>query len=295
MMPYVADWTYEPGELQYESGRFLMAIVFQWKAYADHVKTNVGGYHLNNVVMGQKLDRYVPVLPEYQRLSVKYLIDEVFTYPDWLFDAKAWDVSYAQRSSPIGQMEYAPLNFLRELQYTVYYDLLRDDRLVRMYETESRHGRANTYTPEDMLSDITSAVFEKPGRKTLSIHERMSQKNYVDALIVSSNLTMVKTTKLGSTLHQHDEKGCCNLMSSAPELDMDKLHVPRPEEIAGTELKTNRIYGLMQRVSESTSAKRAEMSRILKLAEKRVSSGDQATRNHYNDLVLRLKEALRLI
>lgn len=243
---------------------------------------------------GHDIDRYVPVPADYQRKSVKYLIDEVFTTPEWLFGAKAWDKAYAQRSSPVGQMEYAPYNFARELQYKTYYELLADQRLVRMYEVEARQGRgAKTYTPEQMMDDITRAIFIRPGGRSLSIWERMSQKNYVDALIVSSNLTMVKTTKLGSTLrdHAHDGRGCtCSLMQDAPELSLEPL--PRPEEIG---LRTARNYDMMQRVSETTSAKRAEMRRLLTVVQGRFQSGDQATRNHYRDLELRLKEALRML
>ena len=294
IIPHVTDWTSEEGKLQYEGGRLLMAIVFQWLAYADHVKTNVGGCYLNNVVAGHDSDRYVPVPADYQRKSVKYLIDEVYPAPEWLFGAKAWDKAYAQRSSPVGQMEYAPYNFARELQYKTYYELLADQRLVRMYEVEARQGRgAKTYTPEQMMDDITRAVFIRPGGRSLSIWERMSQKNYVDALIVSSNLTMVKTTKLGSTLrdHAHDGRGCaCSLMQDAPELNLEPL--PRPEEIG---LRTARNYDMMQRVSETTSAKRAEMRRLLTVVQGRFHSGDQATRNHFRDLELRLKEALRML
>ena len=292
IVPHVTDWASEDGQLQYESGRFLMSIVFQWLAYADHVKTNVGGYYLNNVVAGHDIDRYVPVPADYQRKSVKYLIDQVFNTPEWLFKAKAWDKAYAQRLSPVGMMEYAPYNFARELQYKVYYELLADERLVRMYETEARQGRdKQTYTPEQMMNDITQAVFIRPGGRTLSIWERMSQKNYLDALIVSSNITMVKTTKLGSTLHDHDGRGCsCSLMQEAPELKLEPL--PRPEDI---EFRTARNYDLMKRVSETTSAKRAEMRRLLTLVQSRTGSGDQATRNHYRDLELRLKEALRML
>ena len=54
IIPHVTDWTSEEGKLQYEGGRLLMAIVFQWLAYADHVKTNVGGFYLNNVVAGHR-------------------------------------------------------------------------------------------------------------------------------------------------------------------------------------------------------------------------------------------------
>ena len=144
-----------------------------------------------------------------------------------------------------------------------------------------------------VLASRLAKGFIRPGGRSLSIWERMSQKNYVDALIVSSNLTMVKTTKLGSTLrdHAHDGRGCtCSLMQDAPELSLEPL--PRPEEIG---LRTARNYDMMQRVSETTSAKRAEMRRLLTVVQGRFQSGDQATRNHYRDLELRLKEALRML
>lgn len=298
IIPHVSEWTDCDGELQYEAGRFLMSIVFQWLTYADHVKTNVGGFHLNNVVAGHDIDRYVPVPAEMQRRSVRYLIDEVFITPEWLFGAGAWDKSYPHRTSPFGQMEYAPYNFARELQYKVYYELLDDRRLLRMYEVEARQGRGpQTYTPEEMLDEITRAVFIRPGARTLSLYERMSQKNYVDALIVSSNITMVKTTKMGATLRDavadagpNGDCCGCSLMQQAPEVHSEAL--PRPENLA---IQTQRNYELMQRVSETTSAKRAEMRRLLSIVQGRFQSGDPATRNHYRDLDLRLKEALRML
>ena len=296
IIPHVEEWTAREGELQYEAGRFLMSIVFQWLTYADHVKTNVGGFYLNQVVTGHDIDRYVPVPAEMQRRSVDYLIEEVFQLPEWLFGAAAWDHCYPHRTSPFGQMEYAPYNFARELQYKVYYELLDDRRMLRMYEVEARQGRGHgTFTPEEMLDRITQAVFLRPGGRSLTLYERMSQKNYVDALIVSSNLTMVKTTKLGATLHDAPSalddgcRGCC-LMHQAPELELPRL--PRPEELG---LQTQRSYELMQRVSETTSAKRAEMRRLLTVVRSRSQSGDTATRNHYRDLELRLKEALRML
>lgn len=294
IIPHVAEWTDREGELQYEAGRFLMSIVFQWLTYADHVKSNVGGFYLNQVVAGHDIDRYIPVPAEMQRRSVQYLIDEVFLLPEWLFGAEAWDKSYPHRSSPFGQMEYAPYNFARDLQYKVYYELLAERRMLRMYEAEARHGRGpQTYSPEEMLDQITRAVFLRPGGRSLSLYERMSQKNYVDALIVSSNLTMVKTTKMGATLHDgagHDAACGCRLMVESPEVRLE--HLPRPEELG---IDTQRSYDLMQRVSETTSAKRAEMRRLLGIVQSRLQSGDTATRNHYRDLELRLREALRML
>ncbi len=294
IVPHIADWTAEEGRLHFDAGRLLMATVFQWRMYADHVMTNVGGFHINNVETEDSTDRYVPVPAGYQQRCVRYLIDEVFTLPGWLFGAKIWDKSYPYRNSPLGLIEQAPYNFARELQYGVYYELLRDERFVRMYEVEARRGRKESYTPEQMLSEITRSVFGKPG--TLTLYERMSQKNYVDALIVSSNITMVKTTKMGSTLT--GDESVCGLMHEFPEIGPERI--PRPEDLAlpvpeERGVRTSRYYDAMLRTTETASAKRGEMRTLLETVRSRLGSGDRATQNHYKDLELRLKEALRML
>ena len=52
--------------------------------------------------------------------------------------------------------------------------------------------------------------------------------------------------------------------------------------------------GFCYRVSESVSVKRGELLKVLKLVESRRSTGDEATRNHYEDLIVRVKEALNI-
>ena len=145
-----------------------------------------------------------------------------------------------------------------------------------------------------MLSEITRSVFGRPG--TLTLYERMSQKNYVDALIVSSNITMVKTTKMGSTLT--GDESVCGLMHEFPEIGPER--VPRPEDLAlpvpeERGVRTSRYYDAMLRTTETASAKRGEMRTLLETVRSRLGSGDRATQNHYKDLELRLKEALRML
>lgn len=286
ILPEIMNWTAQEGELQGEAGKLLTAIVSQWQLYANHVKTNIGGFYINNVVGGASGDRYIPVDADYQRKCVDYLIKEVFITPSWLFDADVWNKTYSGKMTPIGYIEYAPYSLARASQYNVYYDLLRDERLLRMYESETRLGREKSYTPEQMLSDISTAVFVKPGKRALSIAERMSQKNYIDALIVSSNATMVKTTKKGSLSDQY-----CTLMYQAPDIELE--NIPRPEDL-NTGLRTSRHYDYMHRVSETTSAKRGELRSLLYMIQNRLATEDTATRNHYYDLVMRIKEALSL-
>lgn len=104
------------------------------------------------------------------------------------------------------EVEYSPYSTIRELQYAVFYDLMKDDRLMRMYESEIMIGKKKVYTPEEMFADLHQVVFKgSHAGRNLSLYERMTQKNYIDAIIVSSNKAVEKTTK--KALHQ---EACCH-------------------------------------------------------------------------------------
>ena len=159
---------------------------------------------------------------------------------------------------------------------------MKDERLLRMFDTEATLGRAKSYTPEEMFADIHNVIFagSKAGRN-LSIYERMTQKNFVDAIIVSSNRAVEKTTK--KALH-HGGHACC-FASKAPEFVIE----PRDE----IQLRTLH-FSSMGRVSEAVSVKRGELLKILKLVEQKRNTGNTETRNHYEDLIIRIKEALNM-
>lgn len=179
IVPNIVAWTEEDGESFAEAGKLLMAVINQWKMYAGHVTANVGGIYINNPVKGSPEDRYIPVPKEIQKESVKYLIEEVFIVPEWLFAAEVWKKSYPIQMG----VEYSPYTVARELQYATFYNLLKDERLLRMFDSEATLGRAKSYTPEEMFADIHNVIFasSKAGRN-LSIYERMTQKNFIDAI-----------------------------------------------------------------------------------------------------------------
>lgn len=278
IVPHIVEWSSQEGDDFVNAGKLLMAVINQWKMYAGHVTAYVGGFYINNPVVGETFDRYVPVEKEKQKEAVAYLSEEVFIVPEWLFNAEVWKKSYPVRVSPAGEVEYSPYNTARELQYAVFYDLMKDDRLLRMYEAEVMQGKQKTYTPEDMFADLHRTVFRGALQgRNLSLHERMTQKNYVDALIVSSNKAVEKTTKKALTHHT------CTFASR------DAAITPAEERQI-----RNLQFSAMGRVSEAVSAKRGALMKVLRLAEEKRNSGDTATRQHYDDLVIRVKEALNL-
>lgn len=281
IVPNIEAWTAQEGEGFWQAGKLLMAVINQWKMYAGHVTAYVGGFYINNPVAGETFDRYVPVEKERQREAVKYLSEEVFTVPEWLFGAEIWRRSYPVRTSPAGEVEYSAYNTARELQYATFYDLMKDERLLRMYEAEAMKGKSLVYTPEEMFADLHRSVFKGSlqGRK-LSLYERMTQKNYIDALIVSSNKAVEKTTKKALT-----HPNCCHFATKQPAFTL-----LQDDEV---QLRTLQ-YTSMGRVSEAVSVKRGALINVLRLAERNRRQGDVATRQHYEDLIVRLKEALNM-
>lgn len=276
----LSNWTAEDGESYYETGKLYIGTIGQWQMYNKHVMANIGGVYLNNTVFGDGKKAYEAVPVAMQKKATKYLIDQVIHLPKWLFFNEVLENTYPLKDSPVGPFEYSPYTLARELQYSVIYELFMDDRLLRMTENEliqTELSKNDFYSVSDLFSSINEAVFSVTQRgKSLGILERMTQKNYVDALIISTNKLFEKTSK------------------SAIQIDQT-LRIPALcNHLEGDNMLRNINYSSMKRVSEITTYKKAELAKILKLVSKKQNTGDTATRAHYRDLASRITEALNL-
>lgn len=273
----ILKWTYEDGKSYINTGKLYYQTIGQWDLYSNHVLANVGGIYLNNTYFGIDKKAYEAVPADMQRKAVNYLNENVIQLPKWLFFNDILDKTYAIKNSPMGPYEQTPYTLAREMQYGLIYNLFTDDRLLRMLENELKHQELNSkekiYTVENLFDQVRSAAFDK--KSNLTILEKMTQKNYVDALIVSTNKLFEKTTVAGLTIDQNLQvPTICNY------LDEEKM-------------ARNINYSSMKRVSEVTTYKRAELQRVLTLLNKKKNNGDASTKAHYADLIIRIKEALK--
>ena len=273
----ILKWTYEDGKSYINTGKLYYQTLGQWDLYSNHVLANVGGIYLNNTYFGIDKKAYEPVPADMQRKAVNYLNENVIQLPKWLFFNDILDKTYAIKNSPMGPYEQTPYTLAREMQYGLIYNLFTDDRLLRMLENELKHQELNSkekiYTVENLFDQVRNAAFDK--KSNLTILEKMTQKNYVDALIVSTNKLFEKTTVAGLTIDQNLQvPTICNY------LDEEKM-------------ARNINYSSMKRVSEVTTYKRAELQRVLTLLNKKKNNGDASTKAHYADLIIRIKEALK--
>lgn len=276
-IPQLMDWSASQDEDYYQTGKLYMAALSQWQTYAEHVIANIGGYYLENPVKGDGKDAYTPVPKEKQRNAVDYIKEEVLQMPSWLFNQELLKKTFPIKDTPVGPYEYGPYNMQREYQYSLLYSLLSDERLLRMLEMEVMKGEKNVYTVYELFKQLRTEIF-KPTLKgrALSIAERTLQQNYIDALLVSTDKMLEKITKKGLQMQ-------------------DPSQLPHTCGLGVETSSLRNIYvSSMSRTSAISTAKRGELLRVLTILEKNRNSAHEATSNHYQDLILRIRQSLQL-
>ena len=286
IMPQITKWSREDGASYLQAGKLYGSVVNQWYLYNYHVLANVGGIYLNQVVFGENKDSYRHVEKEKQRRAVQYLIGEVFKTPDWLFKDSIIRKSYMVRQSPVGPIEYSSIAMLTGTQSFVYYDLLREERMNRMAENEAINGPKNAYTISDLLNDLTKSIFSTTLSHTIpDINERNSQKGYVDALIVSLQKVIENSPAKKTELFD------LSPMSLLCGIDRKAAHASEERAFGDR----NMVFSQVKRVSDGISAKRGAMKRIMQMLQSAIpSTKDQMVKDHYDDLVIRIKAALNM-
>lgn len=274
----ILNWTYDKDQSYYETGKLFVGTIGQWQTYNEHVLTNVGGVYLNSTVHGDNKQSYIPVPAAMQKKAADYLIKNVITIPQWLFFNDILDKTNPLKDSPIGPYEYTPYTMARAMQYDVMYSLLYDDRLLRMTENELyQRNKTNekVFTVNELFKKLHQSVFAGTiQNKSLTILERMTQKNYVDVLIISTNKLFEKT----------DAKKTIEIKET--------LQMPHLCSVDDAHMAKNINNYFLKRVTEVTSDKKGELSKVLQLAKLKKSTGDQSTQNHYRDLIQRIEKAL---
>ena len=89
---------------------------------------------------------------------MKFLTDEVLTYPKWLFDTEVGKYTYLLRNTPVGQQENAPTQILKNAQAYILWDLLGNTRLMRMIENESVNGK-KAFTVVELMDGLHKNIF----------------------------------------------------------------------------------------------------------------------------------------
>jgi hypothetical protein len=280
VMPNIIDWTRtgEPGQTYDEASKLYQGVIFQWSLYLYHVLANVGGMYIDNTTIDDGKPTFTFVEKDKQRRAVQFLIDEVFTCPKWLFRSELNKYTFINKNTPLGVQEQSPDYALQNQQSYMLWDMLDNSRIMRMFANEQNNGR-NAFTAVEMMDMLHKHFFGKTlAGKSLSVDDRLLQKNFVDALITAAaQQEGVKINKKifdsPAIIDSPDFNMPCHSLSSAP----------RTIDMGGTQTA---------RVSDAISVKRGELVRILNLLKGKRRSGDTATQFHYEDVIMRIQTAL---
>ena len=274
VMPHLIDWTRnnKPGQNYDEAAGLYSAVIYQWTLYLYHVMANIGGIYLDRPTIEwsnvPRRSAYTFVEKERQKEAVQFLLDEVLCFPEWLFGSTFSTQIYPLRKTPLGTTEQEPAMLLKNQQNYILWDLLANDRLVRMYQNEWMNGD-EAFTAVELLQMLHQSIFRKTiaGQK-LNVMERSLQKSFVDALITAAAEN--EGVKINKSIAEERQVAS----SGSRTIDMTMTQITR--------------------TSDALSVKRAELLSIMKLLKNRANSGDLSTQMHYDDVVLRIQTALGL-
>ena len=284
IVPNIINWTTtgKPGQDYDEASNLYSAVIYQWSLYLYHVMANVGGMYLENLTVGDGQTSFHFVEKNKQRQALQFLLDEVLSEPKWLFDTPLSKLTYLQRKTPLGVEEQQPFYMLKNQQNYIFWDLLNNDRLMRMYENEYENGK-KAFTPVVFMDMLHRHIFKTTlAAKSPNLLERNLQKSFIDALITAAaegeGVKINKKLFENSFLDQLDKQLGCQeetyLSSKSRNIQMTNTQVTRN--------------------SDALSLKRGEMIRVMKLLKSRLHRSDTTTRLHYEDVILRIQTALGL-
>ena len=249
---------------------------------------NIGGIYIENTTVGDGVKTYTFVEKEKQEAALDFLLDEVLCYPRWLFDTEISDYTFLLRKNPNGVIEYAPNQILKNTQGYIFWDLLSNDRLMRMLENELKNGK-KAFTVVELMDKMHKSIFAttiKGG--TPDVMERNLQKGFLDALITAA------AESEGVKINKHlVTSGNPYLLHDHPRCSCDEFTFEHAERM-GAKRELSFYGGQVNRISDAISVKRGELLRIKQLLEGRRNGADTATRYHYDDMILRINTALGL-
>nr|WP_303187338.1 zinc-dependent metalloprotease [Phocaeicola coprocola] len=291
IVPEIIKWTTtgEKGQTYEEASRLYYAVITQWNNYLYHVMANIGGIYIENTTVGDGVKTYTYVEKEKQEASLDFLLNEVLCYPRWLFDTEISDYTFLLRKNPTGVIEYAPSQILKNTQGYIFWDLLSNDRLMRMLENELKNGK-KAFTVVEMMDKMHNSIFAttiKGG--TPDVMERNLQKGFLDALITAAAES--EGVKINKQLTA--TSGNPYLFHHTPWCSHDEFAIEQAERM-GARRELSFYGGQVNRISDAISVKRGELLRIKKLLESRRNTSDTAARYHYDDMILRINTALGL-
>ncbi len=174
ILPKLPEWTKEEGDRYENLSDMYAQVTGQFGRYMGHVLKNIGGVQETFKSVEEQGNVYEPTPKAMQKDAVNFLNTQLFQTPTWLIDK-----DILNKFSNPGNAES-----VTNTQVSVLASLLGGQRLNRLVNASERYGSANTYSMDEMLTDVKNGIFsELSSKKTIDSYRRRLQKDFVEDLI----------------------------------------------------------------------------------------------------------------
>ncbi len=182
---YISEAAIRPGEDNSDLEELYDRTVGQWATEAGHVATVVGGGEVQYKSGSQPGPVYRPLSRARQVDAVRFLDENVFATPTYLVRPEI-----ARRIEAAGMI--ARIN---NAQLRVLSQVMNDQRLDGMLNTQALAAPGEAYTLAQMLSDVRRGIWTELGQSSVSIdpYRRGLQMGYISLVENKLNPTAVSS------------------------------------------------------------------------------------------------------
>jgi hypothetical protein len=172
ILPNIEKWTYEEGKPYDNLEELYGEVMGQFNRYMGHVRASIGGIYENDKTYEQKGAVYTHVPKDKQKASVKFIVDQAFMTPNWMFD-----------NAQLAKFNNAMMvDRLRRMQTGVLNGVLDLGRMSRMIDNSATNGAA-AYSLEELFGDLHKGIFtEISTGANIDVYRRNLQRAYLDRL-----------------------------------------------------------------------------------------------------------------
>lgn len=198
LIPNLESWFYEEGKDYMEIKIKYFNIARQYNRYLTHVYPYIGGLKFRDIYQGDGSNgvsrEYVS--KEEQKRAMKWLMDQILTYHDWMLPRRILDITeYGS-----GDLDGYPRALAAKLFGTTTFTIIAEGE---------RSGQEGLYTLEDYINDAVDEAFRNVRKRSKLQHEDMSIQNAAIAqLCVLAGLASPKKDRTDlstSTMLTNDE------------------------------------------------------------------------------------------
>lgn len=185
ILPNIEKWTYEEGKPYDNLEELYGEVLGQFNRYMGHVRASIGGIYENDKTYEQKGAVYTHVEAAKQKASVKFIIDQAFKTPTWMFiDAETSKFDNAELLEKVRRVQIGALN-----------GILDPARLARVINNSATNG-SKAYAIDELFSDLRKGIWtELSTGANIDVYRRNLQRGHIERLASLLNPEKIDPTQ----------------------------------------------------------------------------------------------------